>query len=83
MKLNKLSIALATVLTGSTLSLVGCIDESVLVTTPTTETEVKAVQSVEFTSTPAPSTAEEMAMTYTTSKAIVKYERYSETFDLE
>ncbi|CAN8139147.1 DUF839 domain-containing protein [uncultured Thiomicrorhabdus sp.] len=84
MKLNKLSIALATVLTGSTLSLVGCIDESVLVTTPTTETEVKAVQSVEFTSTPAPSTAEEMAMTYTTSKAIVKYEDgTSETFDLE
>ena len=84
MKINKLSIALATVVAGSTLSLVGCIDESVLVSTPPVETTAKTVDSVEFTSTPAPSTAAEMATTYTTSKAIVKYtDGTSETFNLE
>lgn len=67
MKLNKLSFALAAVLAGSTVALVGCNDDD------DDNSSSKTFQSVEFTDTAAPSTAEQMAQTYTESSAIITY----------
>lgn len=64
MKLNKLTLALASVMTSSALVLSGCLSDS---------DDTKTFKSIEFTNTEAPSTAEKMAQTYTESSAIVTY----------
>ena len=65
MKLNKLTLALATAVSAGALTMTGC--------TSSDDAE-KSFQSIEFTSTQAPATAEQMSMTYTESKAIVTYD---------
>ena len=70
MKLNKLTLALASVMTSSALVLSGCMGDDDDNTPAAAE---KTFQSIEFTNTEAPSTAEKMAQTYTESSAIITY----------
>ncbi|MBN2646633.1 MAG: DUF839 domain-containing protein [Thiotrichales bacterium] len=84
MKLNKLTLAFGSVMLSSTLVLSGCMDDDDNTTAPTaTAAEAKSVAFVEFTETPAPSTAEEIASTYTKSNAIITYtDGSTQTFPL-
>ncbi|WP_178862220.1 PhoX family protein [Thiomicrorhabdus cannonii] len=74
MKLNKLTLAMSLVLSASALTLVGCAGEDVSDSDLANAiADARTFQSIEFTDTAAPSTAEKMATTYTESSAIITY----------
>lgn len=74
MKLNKLHLGLATVMTGAALILSGCGGDDISNSDLSAAiADARTFASVEFTDTAAPSTAEKMATTYTESSAIITY----------
>jgi len=88
MKLKTLNLAMILALSATTLSLTGCggdevSDADVNNAIESAISDASTFQSVEFTDTAAPSTAEKMSTTYTESSAIVTFtDGSTETFPL-
>lgn len=74
MKLKTLNLAMITAISASALTLTGCGGDDLSNADLTSAiSDARTFQSIEFTDTAAPNTAEKMATTYTESKAIVTY----------
>ncbi|MBO1925064.1 PhoX family phosphatase [Thiomicrorhabdus sp. 6S3-12] len=83
MKLNKLHYAVTALLAGSFITLSGCNQDVSDGDLTSAIMDARSFESIEFTSTAAPTTAEKMATTYTESSAIITYtDGSTETFPL-